>query len=56
MDGGVEHSGGKKGGYIGLTEEGLGLSDYLGPQLISEEVRKRMLEWERDNGQENSFL
>ena len=56
MDGGEEYSGGNKGGYIGLTEEGLGLSDYLGPQLISEEVRKRMLEWERDNGQENSFL
>lgn len=35
--------------YIGLTREGLGLSDYIGPQLISEEVGKRMLEWEQGN-------
>lgn len=27
---------------ISLTEEGFLLSDYLGPQLISEEVRQRM--------------
>ena len=30
---------------IAFTEEGFSLSDYLGPQLISEEVRKRMEEW-----------
>lgn len=35
--------------YIGLTLEGLGLSDYIGPQLISEEIREKMLEWEREN-------
>ena len=35
--------------YIGLTLEGLGFSDYIGPQLISEEIRKKMLEWERAN-------
>ena len=35
--------------YIGLTIEGLGLSDYIGPQLISEDIRKKMLEWEREN-------
>ena len=35
--------------YIGLTPEGLGLSDYIGPQLISEEIREKMLEWEREN-------
>lgn len=28
-------------GYAGLTEEGFALSDYLGPQLISDAVRKR---------------
>ncbi|MDE7186201.1 MAG: radical SAM protein, partial [Lachnospiraceae bacterium] len=36
-------------GYIGLTQEGLGLSDYIGPQLISERIQERMLEWEREN-------
>lgn len=35
--------------YIGLTTEGLGLSDYIGPQLISEDIMGRMLEWERAN-------
>lgn len=44
------------GEFLALTEEGLGLSDYLGPQLISEEIRKKMLEWERINGQEDNFL
>ena len=42
-----EHHGGHD--YIGLTPEGLGLSDYIGPQLISEEIMKKMLEWEREN-------
>ena len=35
--------------YIGLTTEGMGLSDYIGPQLVSEEIMKKMLEWEREN-------
>ena len=35
--------------HIGLTTEGLGLSDYIGPQLISEDIRGKMLEWERAN-------
>ncbi len=35
--------------YIGLTLEGLGLSDYIGPQLISGEIMKKMLEWEQEN-------
>ena len=39
----------ENGAYIGLTKEGLGLSDYIGPQLISEEIRNKMLEWERIN-------
>lgn len=34
---------------IGLTQEGLGLSDFIGPQLISGDIRKKMLEWEREN-------
>ncbi len=38
------------GGYLGLTEAGLGLSDYLGPQLISREVLRRMEEWEVMHG------
>ena len=32
--------------YLTLTEEGLGLSDCLGPQLISPQVRTKMEEWE----------
>lgn len=32
--------------YLTLTDEGMGLSDYLGPQLISENVRRKMDEWE----------
>lgn len=36
--------------FICLSEVGLGLSDYIGPQLISEEIKAKMLEWERVNG------
>lgn len=32
--------------YLTLTPKGLGLSDYLGPQLISENIQKKMEEWE----------
>ena len=32
--------------YLSLTDDGLGLSDYLGPMLISEPVKKAMDEWE----------
>lgn len=42
--------------FLSLTEEGLGLSDYIGPQLISTDIRRKMLEWERMNGQENNLL
>ena len=31
--------------YITLTEEGFALSDYLGPQFISQEVRKKTEEY-----------
>jgi len=34
---------------IGLTTEGLGLSDYIGPQLISEDIMGKMSEWESMN-------
>lgn len=37
--------------FLALTETGLGLSDYLGPQLISDEIRKAMEEWEEMHGQ-----
>ena len=37
--------------YLDLTETGMGLSDYLGPQLISRQVRKNMEGWEELHGQ-----
>lgn len=39
-----ERDGGER--MLTLTDEGLGLSDYLGPGLISRDVQKRMDEWE----------
>ncbi len=36
--------------FLALTETGLGLSDCLGPQLISEPVRQAMEEWEKKHG------
>lgn len=36
--------------YLSLTQEGLGLSDYLGPQFISSEVRQKMEKWEELHG------
>lgn len=32
--------------FLTLSEEGMSLSDYLGPMLISEEIREKMKEWE----------
>ena len=32
--------------FLTLTETGLGLSDFLGPQLISPQIREKMKEWE----------
>jgi len=40
----------EKGDYFVLTDKGMGFSDYLGPQLISEEVAGRMKEWEEAHG------
>lgn len=37
--------------YLAPTEKGLGLSDYLGPQLISGSIQKRMEEWENAHKQ-----
>lgn len=36
--------------YLTLTDRGMELSDYLGPQLISQEVQRRMKEWEAVHG------
>lgn len=36
--------------YLALTDSGMGLSDYLGPQLISPEVQAKMQEWRPVNG------
>ncbi len=37
---------GTEGAFLALTEAGMGYSDYLGPQLISPEIRARMDRWE----------
>ena len=38
------------GDFFSLTETGLGLSDYLGPQLISPAIQAAMKEWEERHG------
>lgn len=42
--------------WLSLTDEGLGLSDYLGPQLMSRQIREKMTEWEAAHGQTNHPL
>lgn len=42
--------------YLALTETGMGLSDYLGPQLISPEVYRAMHEWEVMYGQAHASV
>ncbi len=37
--------------FLALSEMGLGLSDYLGPQMISRQIRQRMGAWEACHGQ-----
>ena len=37
--------------FLALSEMGLGLSDYLGPQMISRQIRQRMDAWEACHGQ-----
>lgn len=39
----------QEGSFLTLTETGLALSDWLGPQLMSREVIEKMEEWERIN-------
>lgn len=39
-----------EGGFIALTDRGMGLSDFLGPQLISDEVLRAMRHWEEEHG------
>ena len=46
----------KQNGYFGLTDKGLGLSDYLGPMLISREIKEKMqrfYEEGREEGKED---
>ncbi len=46
----------QKGGYLTLSGEGLALSDYLGPQLISPDVERAMQEWEVSHGRADGFI
>lgn len=39
-----------------LTPAGLGLSDWLGPQLISEEIRQKMEEWDHVHREDHGSL
>ena len=41
---------------LALTETGLGLSDYLGPQLISAQVWEKMQEWEGLYGRKDDII
>ena len=40
----------RQGNYLTLTEDGLALSDCLGPKLISPQVREAMAAWEENCG------
>lgn len=49
----------ERGGYFSLTEQGLGMSDYLGPMLISQEIKEKMhrfYEIGGENGCQNKAL
>ncbi len=45
-----------QGAFFTLTQTGLDLSDYLGPQLISPQVGRAMREWEACHGQTHDFI
>lgn len=45
-----------RGAFFTLTQTGLDLSDYLGPQLISPQVGQAMREWEARHGQTHDFI
>ena len=42
--------------YLTLTQTGTGLSDYLGPQLMSPEIIRLMEEWEAAHGQTDDLV
>ncbi len=49
----------ERGGYFSLTEQGLSMSDYLGPMLISQEIKEKMhrfYEIGGENGCQNKAL
>lgn len=46
----------KEADWLSLTDAGLGLSDYLGPQLMSRQIQEKMTEWEAAHGQTNHPL
>lgn len=46
----------EKDGWLFLSEQGLGLSDYLGPQLISPDVNEKMKQWEDLYGAPYAFI
>ncbi len=45
-----------RGEYLSLSDKGLELSDYLGPQLISAEILAAMVEWEKLYGKTYDFV
>ena len=45
-----------QGAFFTLTQTGLDLSDYLGPQLISPQVGRAMREWEACHGQTHDSI
>lgn len=46
----------KRDSYLCLTDEGLALSDYLGPQLMSDEVSLKIREWEAVHDRKNDSV
>lgn len=42
--------------FLGLTEDGIGLSDFLGPKFTSRQVQKKMEEWGKNHGKTDSFI
>lgn len=57
----VEENSGKADGnpqekFLSLTDLGMGLSDYLGPMLISKQVDERMKRWKEVYGRVSGFV
>ncbi len=50
----VQEKGGGK--FLALTQTGLGLSDFLGPRLISPGIQRAMEEWEEMYGRSHGTL